>query len=81
MDTRLRQLRVVLQQLEQDDVEVVAPRLESKHVDTSKTKMEIWAEGTTQRAIRTKKNKMCKFQKNVPRENLFPLRFKLIRKN
>ena len=44
------QLRVVLQELEQDDVEVVAPRPESKHVDTCKTKAQIWAKGTTERA-------------------------------
>ena len=30
--TRLRQLRVVLQELEQDDVGVVTPRSEFKHV-------------------------------------------------
>ena len=29
--TRLRQLRVVVQELEQDDVEVVTPRLETQH--------------------------------------------------
>ena len=56
--TKLRQLRVVLQELEQDDVEIVAPRRESKHVDTRKTKAQIWAKGTTQRAIHhTKKIK------------------------
>ena len=31
MDTRLRQLRVVLQELEQDDDEVVTPRPETQH--------------------------------------------------
>ena len=36
--TRLRKLRVVLQALEQDDDEVVAPRPESKHVDMCKNK-------------------------------------------
>ena len=35
-------LRVVLQELEQGDVEVIAPRPESKHVDTCKTKAQIW---------------------------------------
>ena len=43
--TRLRQLRVVLQELEQDDVEVVAPRPESKHVDTCTTKAKIGHKG------------------------------------
>ena len=31
LDTRLRQLRVVLQELEQDDDEVVTPRPETQH--------------------------------------------------
>ena len=35
---RLRQLRVVVQELEQDDDEVVTLRLELQHVDTSKNK-------------------------------------------
>ena len=58
--TRLRQLRVVLQELEQDDVEVVAPRPESKHVDTCKTKAQMCAKGTTQRAIHHTKKKKTK---------------------
>ena len=49
--TRLRQLRVVLQEFERDDLNVVAPRPESKHNDTCKTKAQIWARRTTQRAI------------------------------
>ena len=71
--TRLRKLRVVLQELEQDDDEVVTPRPESKHVDTYKTKAQIWAKGTTERAIhRTKKRKndICNSKKNIPREKL-----------
>ena len=36
--TRLRKLRVVLQEPEQDDDEVVTSRPESKHVDTCKNK-------------------------------------------
>ena len=35
---RLRQRRVVVQELKQDDDEVVTPRLEPQHVDTSKNK-------------------------------------------
>ena len=38
---RLRQLRVVIQELEQDDVQVVTSRRESKHVDPSETKAQI----------------------------------------
>ena len=38
---RLRQLRVVIQELEQDDVQVVTPRTEPQHVDTSETKWQI----------------------------------------
>ena len=45
MDAQLRQLRVILQELEQDDVQVVAPRSESKHVDTSKPKAQIGRKG------------------------------------
>ena len=36
--TRLRKLRAVLQELEQDDDEVVTPRPETQHVDTCKNK-------------------------------------------
>ena len=65
-------LRVVLQELEQDDVEVVAPRPESKHVETCKTKAQIWAKGTTQRAIhRTKKTVI---QKKYPARDFISLR-------
>ena len=54
------------------------PRPESKHFDTCKTKAQFGAKGTTQRAIHhTKKVKKrnLRFLKNIPRENLFPLRF------
>ena len=37
-------------ELEQDDVEVVTPRPELQHVDTNKTKAQIRAKGTTERA-------------------------------
>ena len=40
---RLRQLRIVIKELEQDDVQVVAPRPEPQHIDTSATKAHIWA--------------------------------------
>ena len=56
MDTRLRQLRVVLQELEQDDVEVVAKRPKSKHVDTRKKKRKFGQKGRLNvRSIRYKK--------------------------
>ena len=42
---RLRQFRIVIQELEQDDVEVVAPRPESKHAETSEAKAQIRAKG------------------------------------
>ena len=61
--TRLRQIRVVLQELEQDDVEVVAPRPGSKHVDTGRK--------TTQRAV-NKKNEICNSNK-LPRENFISI--------
>ena len=61
---RLRQLRVVVQELEQDDDEVVTPRPETQHC------------GTTGRAcLLVKKTTSGISKKNVPRENLSPLRF------
>ena len=45
--TRLRQLRVVLQELEQDDDEVVTPSMSTR----AKTKAQIRAKGTTERPI------------------------------
>ena len=54
---RLRQLRVVVQELKQEDDEVVTPRPEPQHVDTSKTKAQIWARGTTERANSSHKSK------------------------
>ena len=43
---RLRQLRVVLQELEQDDDEVVTPRPETQHRGhEQKQKAQIWAKG------------------------------------
>ena len=61
---RLRQLRVVVQELEQDDDEVVTPRAQS------------WAKGATERAIhRTKKkNETCNFKK-MSREKFFHYSF------
>ena len=57
---RLRQLRVVVQELEQDSNEVVTPRPEPQHLDTSKTKAQIWAKGTTERAsLLFKKDDIC----------------------
>ena len=54
------QLRVVVQELEQDSNEVVTPRPEPQHVDTSKTKAQIWAKGTTERAsLLFKKDDIC----------------------
>ena len=84
---RLRQLRVVVQELEQDSNEVVTPRPEPQHVDTSKTKAQSWAKGTTERAsllffffFKKKKNDICNFKK-CPAKDFFHCRLKLIRKN
>ena len=55
MDTRLRQLRVVIQEFEQDDLQVVPPRPEPQHVDTSETKAQIWAKRTSEPSHKTKK--------------------------
>ena len=71
-------LRVVLQKLKQDDVEVVASRLESKHVDTCKTNAQIWAKRTTA-THRTKRTKSG--SPKIQREDLSPSRFQLIPKN
>ena len=73
--TRLRQLRVALQEIEQDDVEVVAPRPETKHVDTSKTKAQIWAKRTTEREIDPPHKKKTVFTEKNFREDFLPLLF------
>ena len=76
--TRLRKLRVVLQELEQDDDEVVIPRPETQHCGhEQKTEAQIRAKGTTERACLFVKEKTASLisKKNVPRGNLSPLRF------
>ena len=75
---RLRQLRVVLQDLEQDDDEVVTPRPETQHCGhEQKTKAQIRAKGTTERACLFVKEKTASAisKKKVPRGNLSPLQF------
>ena len=67
---RLRQLRVIIKELEQDHVQVVVLRPELQHVDTIETKAQIWAERTTERAIHRTKPKICKCKK-VSRERFF----------
>ena len=78
---RLRQLRVVVQELEQDSNEVVTPRPEPQHVDTSKTKAQIWAKGTTERASLLKKKTTSVISKKCPAKVFFHCKFILIRKN
>ena len=74
--TQLRQLRVVVQELEQDDVEVVTPRPETQHCGHEQKKSANLGkrDDCTWRASLKKKGGLS-FQKNVPRENLSPLRF------
>ena len=76
--TRLRKLRVVLQELEQDDDEVVTPRPETQHCGhEQRTKAQIRGkrDDFTCVPLCKRKNGVCNFKKNVPRENLSPLRF------
>ena len=56
--TSLRQHRVVLQELEQDDVEVVAPRAKQKRKFGQKGRLNV--RSTTQK----RKNEICKSKKN-----------------
>ena len=60
---RLRQLRIVIQEFEQDDVEVVAQRPESKHAETTETKAQTWAKKATERAIHRTKPNICNYKK------------------
>ena len=76
---RLRQLRVVVQELEQDSNEVVTPRPEPQHVDTSKTKAQNLAKGKTGRASLLKKNDFCNFKKCLAKV-FFHCKIILIRK-
>ena len=69
---RLRKLRVVVQELKQDDVEVVTPHPEPQHVDTSKTKAQIWATRTTERAIHRAKKTVI--TEKCPQGICLPLR-------
>ena len=78
--TRLRKLRVVLQELEQDDDEVVTPRPETQHCGhEQKTKAQIRAKGTTERACLLVKEKTASVfskKKKMSREGIYPaLRF------
>ena len=81
---RLRQLRVLVQELEQDSDEVVTPRPETQHCGhEQKKKTQIWAKGTTERACLLVKRKtdVCTFKKKkCPAKDLFHYRFILIRK-
>ena len=71
---RLRQLRVVIQELEQDDDEVVTPRPDPGIVDTSKTKAQIWAKGTPERAIhRTEEKNETSNYRKISRKGIFPI--------
>ena len=67
---RLRQLRIVIQEFEQDDVEVVAQRPESKHAETTETKAQTWAKGRLNvRSIAP--NQTSVITKNVPGDIFF----------
>ena len=76
---RLRQLRVVVQELEQDSNEVVAPRPPSMST-RAKQKRKFGQKGRLKVRSTTQKNEICN-SKNIQRENLSPLRLKLIQKN
>ena len=79
---RLRQLRVVVQELEQDSDEVVTPRPPSI-VDTSKNKSaNSGKKGRLNvRSTAQKKKTTSVISKKVPPENSSPFGFKLVRKN
>ena len=81
---RLRQLRVVVQELEQDSDEVVTPRPEIQHCGHEQKQKRKFGqkERLNVRAfffVKKKTSVISKKKKKVPRENLSPLRFKLIR--
>ena len=66
--TRLRKLRVVLQELEQDADEVVTPRPESKHVVTCKKQKRKFGQKGRQNVRSTAHQDICNSKKNPARE-------------
>ena len=60
----LRKLRVVVQELKQDDVEVVTPHPELQHVDTSETKAQIGQMGRLN--VRSTAQKNCNYKRMCP---------------
>ena len=71
---RLRQLRVVVQELEQDSDEVVTPTPADPALWTrAKTKAQIRAKGTTERAIHRLKEKTTSvISEKMSRERIYP---------